>query len=228
MGSLIDIRDVYRIYMPGRNEVRALDGVSLKIEKGEFLAVVGHSGSGKSTLMNIIGCLDMPNKGEYYLDGDKVSSLADNKLAEIRNKKIGFIFQGFNLIPGLNAFENVQMPLLYRGVKKEIRKQLAREALIQVGLENRMKHRINELSGGQQQRVAIARAIAADPPIILADEPTGNLDSSSGREIMNILEELWRIGRTVIVITHDKTLAARTKRLINIHDGKIIEDRMNA
>ena len=187
---LIEVKNVYKIYNPGENEVRALDGISVTIDHGEFVAIVGHSGSGKSTFMNMLGCLDTPTSGDYYLDGVNVAGMTDDELSDIRNKQIGFIFQGFNLIPSLTAQENVELPLVYRGMPAEQRRQLAEEALTRVGMEHRMSHRPSELSGGQQQRVAIARAIAARPPIIMADEPTGNLDTRSGEDVMKILHEL--------------------------------------
>ena len=227
MAALIEIKDMYKIYNPGENEVRALDGINLSIEDGEFVAIVGHSGSGKSTFMNMLGCLDVPTSGEYYLDGVNVATLGDDELSDIRNKKIGFIFQGFNLIPILNAVENVELPLIYRGMGKEERKRLAVEALTRVGLEKRLTHRPMQMSGGQQQRVAIARAIAARPPMILADEPTGNLDTKSGVDVMNILRELWREGRTIVLITHDNEIAASARRVVRIIDGKIVEDYIN-
>lgn len=226
MNILIDIIDVYKVYNPGENEVRALDGVSLQVEQGEFVAIVGNSGSGKSTLMNMLGCLDMPTRGNYFLSGKEVSRLEDDVLSNIRNQEIGFIFQGFNLIPGLNAAENVELPLMYRGMPREKRKLLALEALDKVGLSGRLHHRPTEMSGGQQQRVAIARAIAAKPPIILADEPTGNLDSQSGEDVMSILLELWSSGKTIILITHSMEIAAQCGRVVRIHDGKIIEDQV--
>ncbi len=225
--ALIEIKDMYKIYNPGENEVRALDGINLSIEDGEFVAIVGHSGSGKSTFMNMLGCLDVPTSGEYYLDGVNVATLGDDELSDIRNKKIGVIFQGFNLIPSLNAVENVELPLIYRGMGKEERKRLAVEALTRVGLEKRLTHRPMQMSGGQQQRVAIARAIAARPPMILADEPTGNLDTKSGVDVMNILRELWREGRTIVLITHDNEIAASARRVVRIIDGKIVEDYIN-
>ena len=203
MGALIHIENMKKIYNPGENEVRALDGIDLDIEKGDLVAIVGHSGSGKSTLMNMLGCLDTPTSGKYVLDGQDVASMTDNQLADVRNKEIGFIFQGFNLIPSLSAVENVELPLVYRGVSKNERKQLAMEALKSVGLEDRMKHKPNEMSGGQQQRVAVARAVAAKPPIILADEPTGNLDTKSTQEI------------------------SQAHRVIRILDGRIEEDYCN-
>ena len=227
MGALIHIENMKKIYNPGGNEVRALDGIDLDIEKGDLVAIVGHSGSGKSTLMNMLGCLDTPTSGKYVLDGQDVASMTDNQLADVRNKEIGFIFQGFNLISNLDAVENVELPLVYRGVSKNERKQLAMEALKSVGLEDRMKHKPNEMSGGQQQRVAVARAVAAKPPIILADEPTGNLDTKSTQEIMEILKELHRSGRTVIIITHDEEIASQAHRVIRILDGRIEEDYCN-
>lgn len=222
--ALIDISEVYKIYNPGENEVRALDGISLQIVGGEFIGVVGQSGSGKSTLMNILGCLDIPSTGDYRLSGNLVSKMKDNELSDIRNQQIGFIFQGFNLIPSLTALENVELPLVYRGIHREERKKLAMEALQKVGLENRASHKPSELSGGQQQRTAIARAIATHPPMLLADEPTGNLDSHSGSEVMRILTELNGEGRTIILITHDERIANACSRLIRIADGKIVED----
>ena len=227
MGALIHIENMKKIYNPGENEVRALDGIDLDIEKGELVAIVGHSGSGKSTLMNMLGCLDTPTSGKYVLDGQDVASMTDNQLADVRNKEIGFIFQGFNLISNLDAVENVELPLVYRGVSKNERKQLAMEALKSVGLEDRMKHKPNEMSGGQQQRVAVARAVAAKPPIILADEPTGKLDTKSTQEILEILKELHRSGRTVIIITHDEEIASQAHRVIRILDGRIEEDYCN-
>lgn len=227
MGTLIHIENMKKIYNPGENEVRALDGIDLDIEKGDLVAIVGHSGSGKSTLMNMLGCLDTPTSGKYVLDGQDVASMTDNQLADVRNKEIGFIFQGFNLISNLDAVGNVELPLVYRGVSKNERKQLAMEALKSVGLEDRMKHKPNEMSGGQQQRVAVARAVAAKPPIILADEPTGNLDTKSTQEIMEILKELHRSGRTVIIITHDEEIASQAHRVIRILDGRIEEDYCN-
>ena len=225
--SLIEIRDIYKIYNPGENEVRALDGINLTIEHGEFLAIVGQSGSGKSTLMNMLGLLDIPTSGTYVLDGVDVKNMTDDELSEIRNKEIGFIFQGFNLIPSLTAVENVELPLVYRGMKKDERNKLALEALERVGLSHRLDHLPKQMSGGQQQRVAIARAVAARPPIILADEPTGNLDSHSGVEVMKILHELHEEGRTVILITHDNDIANEAQRVIRIQDGQIISDIMN-
>ena len=228
MEPLIKVEDIHKIYNPGENEVRALDGVSLEIQRGEFVAIVGHSGSGKSTLMNMLGCLDTPTSGHYFLEGKDVSSLSDDQLSEIRNKKIGFIFQGFNLIPNLDAVGNVELPLIYRGLGKQRRRRIAVQALTKVGLGRRLKHRPSELSGGQQQRVAVARAIAAQPPIILADVPTGNLDSRSTVEIMNILKELHKNGRTVIVITDDDDIAAQAGRVIRNMDGQVESDDINS
>lgn len=228
MESLIQVNDMCKVYNPGENEVRALDGIDLLIEKGEFLAIIGQSGSGKSTLMNMLGCLDVPTSGDYYLNGTDVSTMKDDDLSFIRNKEIGFIFQGFNLIPNQTALENVELPLIYRGIDRKTRRKLAKEALDMVGLASRRTHKPSELSGGQQQRVAIARAIAAKPPVILADEPTGNLDSSSSREILGILRKMHASGRTVILITHDEGIAAQAKRVIRIMDGKIESDVINS
>lgn len=224
MAALIEIRDMCKIYNPGENEVRALDHVDLTIDTNEFVAIIGHSGSGKSTLMNMLGCLDIPTSGSYILHGEDVSNLTDDELSDIRNREIGFIFQGFNLIPNLTAIENVELPLIYRGIGKGKRTQLSEVALEKVGLSNRIDHKPSEMSGGQQQRVAIARAIAQAPPVILADEPTGNLDSNSTKEIMQILKELHAEGRTVILITHDNEIAEQAERVIKIRDGKIEAD----
>ncbi len=227
MQPLIKIENLHKIYNPGENEVRALDGVSLEIRKGELAAIIGHSGSGKSTLMNMLGCLDTPTSGSYFLAGHDVSRLTDNQLSEIRNKQIGFIFQGFNLVQNLDAIGNVELPLIYRGVGKRQRRRIAMESLEKVGLAARMNHKPAELSGGQQQRVAVARAIAARPPVILADEPTGNLDTKSTKEIMEILKGLHKSGRTVIIITHDDDIARQVNRVIRIIDGKIEADYIN-
>ena len=224
MSALVEIRDMCKIYNPGENEVRALDHVSVTIDEGEFVAIIGHSGSGKSTLMNMLGCLDVPSSGTYMLHGQNVSELDDDELSDIRNREIGFIFQGFNLIPNLTALENVELPLIYRGVGRSKRLELSRIALEKVGLGHRMDHKPAEMSGGQQQRVAIARVIAQAPPVILADEPTGNLDSHSTQEILEILKELHGEGRTVILITHDNDIAAQAKRVIKIKDGRIESD----
>lgn len=227
MEELITIRDMCKIYNPGENEVRALDHVDLTIHRNEFVAIIGQSGSGKSTLMNMLGCLDVPTSGTYLLNGKDVSHMSDDELSDIRNREIGFIFQGFNLISGLTALENVELPLIYRGVAKKERLELAERALEKVGLAERKAHKPSEMSGGQQQRVAIARAIAQAPPVILADEPTGNLDSGSTKEIMEILKGLHREGRTVILITHDNEIAAKAKRNIRIMDGQIVADYEN-
>ncbi|HOB36437.1 MAG TPA: ABC transporter ATP-binding protein [Candidatus Avimonas sp.] len=224
MSGIIRIKDLYKIYRQGSSEVRALNGISLKVNQGEFVAIVGHSGSGKTTLMNLLGCLDTPTSGIYSLDGRNVADLTDDQLSLIRNRHIGSIFQGYNLIPSLDALENVELPLIYRGMKREQRRKVAAQALIRVGLSSRMHHRPAELSGGQQQRVAIARAIAARPPIILADEPTGNLDTVSGREIIKILLELNSEGKTIILITHDMEIAQNASRIIEIRDGRIVSD----
>ena len=225
--SLIDVRNVYKIYNPGENEVRALDGVRLTIEEGEFVAIIGQSGSGKSTLMNMLGLLDTCTSGEYYMDGIDVSHMSDDELSEIRIKKNGFIYQGINLISSLTAKGNVELPLVYRGMKSSEREKLSAKALEMVGLEKRMYHRPAQMSGGQQQRVAIAWAIAAKPPLILADEPTGNLDSHSGKDVMKIIHHLHSEGRTIILITHDNGIAAEAQRVIRIQDGKIIDDYFN-
>lgn len=222
---MIHIENIYKIYQMGETEVKALNNISLDINKHEFVAIVGPSGSGKSTLMNMLGCLDTPTGGIYELDGKEVSKLNDNQLADIRNNRIGFIFQGFNLLPKLTAVENVELPLIYQGVKSNERYERSAEALRTVGLEDRIRHKPSELSGGQQQRVAIARALVTNPPIILADEPTGNLDSKSGREIMEILHQLNQAGNTIILITHDNSIAMQAKRVVRIQDGEIIEDR---
>ncbi len=224
MNHLIELRGLTKIYSMGHSEVRALDGVSLDVKKGEFLAIVGRSGSGKSTLMNIMGCLDTPTSGCYRLAGEDISRLGEKRLAHIRNREIGFIFQGFNLIGSLNALENVELPLLYRGMEHAERRRLAENALQEVGLGSRMDHRPSQMSGGQQQRVAIARAIAAGPPILLADEPTGNLDSKSGGEIMQILCDLGKTGRTVVLITHDERIAQGAARVVRMCDGHLESD----
>ena len=224
---LIEVRDVYKIYNPGENQVNALDGVSITIDEGEFVAIIGQSGSGKSTLMNMLGLLDTPTHGEYYINGKLVDDLTDDQMSAIRNEEIGFIFQGFNLISSLTALENVELPLVYRGMPKQERREISQDALERVGLGERMNHLPAEMSGGQQQRVAVARAIAAKPPVILADEPTGNLDTKSTNEVMAILHELKDEGRTVIVITHDNEIAEEAERVIRIRDGKVVEDYIN-
>ena len=222
---LIEIKDLYKIYNEGKeSEVRALDGVTLHIDRGEFVAIVGQSGSGKSTLMNVLGCLDIPTYGEYHLNGTDVTSLSDKQLAHIRNREIGFIFQGYNLIQELDALENVTLPLIYQGVSVWDREDIAMEALEKVGMAERAHHRPSEMSGGQQQRVAIARAIATHPPIIMADEPTGALDSRTGRHVLEILRGLYREGTTTLLITHDDGIAATARRVVRLSDGKIIAD----
>lgn len=224
MSNLISLKNIYKIYNSGETKLKALDDLNLSISHGEFVAIIGQSGSGKSTLMNILGCLDIPNDGQYILDGINIFNSNDKILSYIRNQKIGFIFQGFNLISCLSAMENVELPLVYRSQNKHLRKKLAYEALVKVGLSSRIHHKPLELSGGQQQRVAIARAIAGNPSIILADEPTGNLDSKSSHEVMSILRNLYLEGKTVIIITHDNQIADQAQRLITIQDGKIISD----
>lgn len=218
----IRAEELHKYYSVGGVTVKALDGVSLNVEDGEYVTIVGTSGSGKSTLMNILGCLDTPTSGKYYLDEREVGSLSDSELSEIRSRRIGFIFQSFNLIPSLTALENAELPLLYRKVPKKKRGDIALAALESVGLSDRALHRPTELSGGQQQRVAIARAIAADPQMILADEPCGNLDSRSGAEVLDILANLNRNGKTIIMITHNEETAKQAKRLVRISDGKLI------
>jgi len=224
MEPLIKIQDMYKIYHIGDNEIRAIDGVNVSIEMGEYVAIVGQSGSGKSTLMNMIGCLDVPTSGLYQFCGYDTSKLSDNSLSEIRNREIGFVFQGFNLIPSLTAYENVELPLIYRGVGSRDRRKLALDAINKVGLSDRMHHMPTQMSGGQQQRIAIARAIVAGPKLILADEPTGNLDSRSSTEIMKLFELLNKSGRTVVLVTHDMNVAEMANRVIEIHDGEIVRD----
>jgi len=221
---MIIINDMYKIYKMGDVEVRALNGVSLHIKPKEFVSVIGPSGSGKSTLMNMIGCLDVATSGDYILDGKRVEKMSENELATIRNEKIGFIFQGFNLLNKLTAIENVELPLVYRGINPAKRRELAEEALYRVGLEGRMHHKPKELSGGQQQRVAIARALSSKPPLILADEPTGNLDSKSGVEVMKMLKEIHSEGNTIVLITHDSDVARQAQRVVRIADGQITSD----
>ncbi len=223
---MIEICNMSKIYRIGNVAVKALDNISLSIKQHEFVSIVGPSGSGKSTLMNMIGCLDVPTSGEYCLDGMEVSGLTDDQLAYIRNHKIGFVFQGFNLIQKLNALENVELPLIYQGIPTMERYERSVEALKLVGLEDRIHHRPAELSGGQQQRVAIARALVGNPQIILADEPTGNLDSKSGKDIINLLKELHLKGSTIVLITHDNDIAMRAERIVRIQDGQINDDRM--
>jgi len=221
---LVEFSDIYKIYTMGDTEIHALDGVSFSVHKGEFLAIIGQSGSGKSTCMNIIGCLDVPTSGTYLLNGTDVSTLSDNQLAEIRNEMLGFIFQQYNLLPKLNVLDNVKLPLMYRGLKDSEQTARAMEALDRVGLRDKCRHKPSQLSGGQQQRVSIARALAGSPSVILADEPTGALDSKTSREVMDFLAELNQNGNTIILITHDNSIAATAKRVIRVHDGKIIYD----
>ena len=224
MTHLIELKDVYKIYPMGDETVHALDGVSLSIDQGEFVAIVGSSGSGKSTAMNIIGCLDVPTSGSYHLGGVDVSTMDDDQQAEIRNKMLGFIFQQYNLIPKLSVLENVELPLLYAGVPAEERRDRAIRSLERVGLADKWKHLPSQLSGGQQQRVSIARALAGSPSVILADEPTGALDSRTGREVLGFLKKLNREGDTVVLITHDNSIAVRADRIIRLQDGRIIYD----
>jgi len=224
--NLIDIRDLTKLYIMGTEELYALKGVSINIKKNEYVAIMGPSGSGKSTLMNIIGCLDTPTAGEYYLNGKNVSEMDDDELAEIRNREIGFVFQTFNLLGRSNALHNVELPLIYRGLAKAERIEKAEEALYNVGLEDRMNHKPNELSGGQRQRVAIARALVNDPSIILADEPTGNLDTKTGEEIMALLEELNQKGNTIIIVTHEEEVSQHAHRVIKIRDGMVESDTL--
>jgi len=224
---LIEIRNIVKLYIMGTEELYALKGVSVNIKKNEYVAIMGPSGSGKSTLMNIVGCLDTPSSGEYFLNGKNVSEMDDDELAEIRNKEIGFVFQTFNLLARSNALHNVELPLIYGGLSKADRIEKAEEALYNVGLEDRMMHKPNELSGGQRQRVAIARALVNNPSIILADEPTGNLDSKTGEEIMALLEELNQKGNTIIIVTHEEEVAHHAHRIIKIRDGMIESDTLS-
>ncbi len=224
MEHLIELRDVYKIYVMGDTQVNALDGVNITIDQGEFVAIVGQSGSGKSTAMNIIGCLDVPTAGSYFLGGVDVSTMDDDQQASIRNKMLGFIFQQYNLIAKLNVVENVELPLLYAGVGESQRRKQAMVSLTRVGLEAKAKNRPNQLSGGQQQRVSIARALAGSPSVILADEPTGALDSRTGRDVLAFLKQLNREGNTVVLITHDNAIAQKADRIIRLQDGNVIYD----
>lgn len=224
---MIEFKNVYKIYPMGDSEVRAIDGISFKIEKGEFVAIVGQSGSGKSTCMNIIGALDLPTDGEYLLTDLNITRYNEDQLAQIRNRTLGFIFQQYNLIPKLNVYENVELPLIYANVPEKERYDKVVHALERVDLANRMKHYQHELSGGQQQRVSIARALVNDPSVILADEPTGALDSKTGIEVLELLKKLNEEGNTIVLITHDNSIAHQAKRMIKIHDGKVISDTMN-
>jgi putative ABC transport system ATP-binding protein len=220
--SIIEMTDVRKTYASGSLEVEALRGVSLRIEQGEYVAVVGPSGSGKSTLMHIIGCLDLPTSGDYVLAGGTVAALPESHLAEIRNRRIGFVFQQFNLLPSLTACRNVELPLAYAGVAATERRRRAEEALARVGLSDRLRHRPGELSGGQQQRVAVARALVTDPALILADEPTGNLDSTASADVLGLVDELHALGRTIVLITHDAAVARRAQRTLSILDGRVV------
>lgn len=221
---MIDLKDIYKIYGDGDSEIRALDGISLHVSKNEFVAIVGSSGSGKSTCMNIIGCLDIPTSGTYTLNGTDVSTMTEKELAHVRNRELGFIFQQYNLIPKMNILENVELPLIYRRVSAEERRRLALEALERVGLADRYKKYPSQLSGGQQQRVSIARALAGNPPVILADEPTGALDSKTGHDVLEFLKKLHKDGTTIVLITHDNGIAAQIPRVVRIQDGHIISD----
>lgn len=220
-GSIISLEQVRKVYDTGKIKVEALRGIDLRVRRGEFMTLVGPSGSGKSTLMNILGCLDVPSEGRYDFDGEEVQTLSPNRLAEIRNQRIGFVFQNFNLLPYSSALENCELPMVFRGVGAKERRKRAQEVLERVGLGDRMDHKPTELSGGQMQRVAIARALVNNPPLILADEPTGNLDTASGREIVDLFEELWKAGHTIMIITHDPNLPMRTERTIHLRDGLI-------
>jgi putative ABC transport system ATP-binding protein len=221
---IISTHDLWKTYVMGSEEIHALRGVSIDIEKGEYVAIMGPSGSGKSTLMNLIGCLDTPSKGSYLLNGKQVSEMNDNELARIRNEEIGFVFQTFNLLPRATALHNVELPLVYAGIPAKERQERAKDALRKVELESRMTHRPNELSGGQRQRVAIARALVNDPSILLADEPTGNLDSKTGVEIMTVFEKLYEAGNTIVLVTHEADVAAHAHRIIHIRDGQVEKD----
>ncbi|MEP6768593.1 MAG: ABC transporter ATP-binding protein [Acidobacteriota bacterium] len=221
---IIDMQEIRKIYDTGKIKVEALKGINLSVQAGEFVAIVGPSGSGKSTLMNLIGCLDTPTDGSYRLGGEDVARLDRDALADVRNRRVGFVFQGFNLLPQISAFENVEMPLVFGGVGLRERRQRVTELLDRVGLGDRMEHKPTELSGGQMQRVAIARALAMQPDVILADEPTGNLDTSAGGDIMQLFTDLWKQGRTLVVITHDMTLARRAGRIVEVRDGRVIRD----
>ncbi|MFA9422348.1 MAG: ABC transporter ATP-binding protein [Sedimentibacter sp.] len=223
---MIDLIDVYKIYKIGDSEIRALDGINLHINKNEFVAIVGQSGSGKSTCMNMIGCLDIPTSGQYIINGKDASKLGEDELSELRNLTLGFIFQQYNLISKLNVFENVELPLIYRGIEKSKRKKMVEDSLERVGLTDRILNMPSQLSGGQQQRVSIARALSGNPPVILADEPTGALDSKTGVEVLTLLKEINNEGNTIILITHDNSIAEQAKRIVRLHDGKIIEDTM--
>ncbi|MEM8486796.1 MAG: ABC transporter ATP-binding protein [Bacteroidota bacterium] len=221
---LIELRDTKKVYQMGSQEVHALAGVTLHVHTNEYVAIMGPSGSGKSTMMNIVGCLDTPTGGEYYLNSQKVSEMTDNELAEIRNREIGFVFQTFNLLPRVNCLQNVELPLVYSGMRRSLRRERAAEVLHSVGLGDRMDHKPNELSGGQRQRVAVARALVNKPSIIMADEPTGNLDTKTGEEIMHLFEQLYRQGNTLLVVTHEEDIAQHARRIIRLRDGLIESD----
>jgi putative ABC transport system ATP-binding protein len=223
-GEVIFMRGITKVYDTGKVKVEALRGIDLKVREGEFLSIVGPSGSGKSTLMNLVGCLDTPSGGEYHLRGEAVAGLSRERLADIRNRRIGFVFQNFNLLPHISSAENIEMPLLFGGLSRRHRRERVSELLERVGLADRGEHKPTELSGGQMQRVAIARALAMDPDILLADEPTGNLDTSAGGDIMSLFQDLWEQGRTVLVITHDPALARRTARTVELRDGRVTGD----
>jgi putative ABC transport system ATP-binding protein len=223
-GALIDLQGIRKVYDTGAVKVEALRGVDLAVKENEFLAIVGPSGSGKSTLMNIIGCLDTATDGSYRLRGEEVAGLSIDRLADIRNRRVGFVFQNFNLLPQLSAYDNVEMPLLFKGTPARQRRERVEHLFEQVGMSDRMLHRPTELSGGQMQRVAIARALACEPDLILADEPTGNLDTTSGRDIVGIFEELWHNGHTMVLITHDPAIARRTRRIVHVQDGAVVSD----
>jgi putative ABC transport system ATP-binding protein len=224
---LIDIRDITKVYQMGQEQVHALSGVNLGVERGEYVAIMGPSGSGKSTLMNLIGCLDTPTSGSYVLNGREVARMTDDELAAIRNQEIGFVFQTFNLLPRTNALQQVELPLVYSGLARKERRERAVKALEAVGLGDRMNHQPNEMSGGQRQRVAVARALINDPSILLADEPTGNLDSQTGAEIMALFEDLNRRGNTIVLVTHEEDIAAHARRIVRLRDGKVLQDQPN-
>ena len=226
MTELVQLQDVYKIYQMGRTEVRALDGVSFTIHHGEYVAIMGSSGSGKSTLLNLLGCLDRPTRGSYFLGGQDVSAMTDAELSDVRGRQIGFVFQSFNLIPQMSVLANIEVPLFYQGLPRNERHPVAREMATLVGLEARMHHRPTELSGGQQQRVAMARALANDPLILLADEPTGNLDTHTTDEILTLIDALHQRGRTILMVTHEDHVAERAGRIIHLSDGKIDSDRL--
>jgi putative ABC transport system ATP-binding protein len=226
--AIIDMDGITKAYRTGKVRVEALRGVDLEVHRGEFVAVIGPSGSGKSTLLNLLGCLDTPTSGAYHLAGEAVSGLTKDQLADVRNRRVGFVFQSFNLLPQLTALENVELPMLFGGVARRERQRRAEEHLVRVGLGDRLDHRPTELSGGQMQRVAIARALAMEPDLLLADEPTGNLDTGSGSDVMGLLEELWHQGRTLVVVTHDQALARRAGRVVEIRDGRVVRDQRAA